>query len=226
VHGMDALLGDLLARIADEPGADRARIVLVGDMIDRGPDSAAVLRRMTALCLKERSNVICLMGNHERMMLDFLADPVLHGPRWLNVGGQETLHSFGVTGRVAGLDAGSRLTGLAAALRAAMPPYLLAWLGSLPLYWQGQGLVVSHAGADPAVRMAEQTEAALLWGHRNSATPRADGLWLAHGHVIVPDIRIENGRIRLDTGAYRTGRLSALWLDRHGARPIVAASAA
>ena len=68
--------------------------------------------------------------------------------------------------------------------------------------------------------MADQNPATLIWGLGRAALPRPDGLWLAHGHVIVPQVRITPGRISLDTGAYRTGRLSALWLDANGPRVL------
>jgi serine/threonine protein phosphatase 1 len=45
---------------------------------------------------------------------------------------------------------------------------------------------------------------------------RSDGLWIVHGHVIAPEVRAEGGRIGTDTGAFATGRLSAVWLDRDG----------
>ena len=232
LHGMADLLDAMLNRIADQPGAASTRILLVGDLIDRGPDSAAVLRRVHDLCRQEPDHVTCLMGNHERMMLDFLANPATHARRWLNAGGMDTLHSFGlpgrtqgrvqgrVQGRAQGHDPASRFAALAAALRAALPPGLHDWLAGLPLYWQTDGLVVVHADADPALPMAKQTEATLLWGHRTTQSPRSDQLWLIHGHRVVPTICPMAGRVAVDTGACHTGTLSALWLDRNGARVI------
>ncbi len=226
LHGMADLLEAMLARIADQPNAATARIVLVGDLIDRGPDSAAVLRRVYDLCLQEPDHVTCLMGNHERMMLDFLAKPATHAGRWLNAGGQETLHSFGIKGRMPGADPASRFTALAGALRAALPPYLVPWMASLPLYWQTQGLAVVHADAHPALDMTAQPATTLLWGTPKPAPARRkDGLWLAHGHVIVPQVHIADGRIAVDTGAWCSGVLSALWLDRDGARVITVGAA-
>lgn len=220
LHGMADLLDAMLNRIADQPGAASTRILLVGDLIDRGPDSAAVLRRVHDLCRQEPDYVTCLMGNHERMLLDFLADPATHARRWLNAGGMDTLHSFGLGGRVQGHDPASRFAALATALRAALPPGLHDWLAGLPLYWQTDGLVVVHADADPALPMTKQTEATLLWGHRAAQSPRSDQQWLIHGHRVVPTICPMAGRVAVDTGACHTGTLSALWLDRNGARVI------
>ena len=219
LHGRADLLAAMLARIEAEPAAATARLIFVGDLIDRGPDSALVLQRIRALTQARPAHVICLMGNHERMLLDFLAAPTSPAKRWLHAGGAETLASFGVPW-ISGMEANARQTALAEALRTALPPGLTDWLEALPLYWQGEGLAVVHADADPALPLDTQLPATLLWGLGRAAAPRPDGLWLAHGHVIVPQVQITPGRISLDTGAYRSGRLSALWLDAEGPRVL------
>lgn len=219
LHGRLDLLEAMLALVAGQPDAEAVRLIFVGDMIDRGPDSAGVLRHLHGLCSRVPERVICLRGNHERMFLDFLADPVGQGPRWLNAGGSETLSSFGLGQRVPGRSAADRFQALAGALREALPPARLAWLSGLPLYWQEDELAVTHAGADPARAIAGQTERALLWGHPDfTRHSRRDGIWVAHGHVILPEPRIHDGRISVDTGAWRSGRLSAAWIDAGGLR--------
>jgi serine/threonine protein phosphatase 1 len=159
------------------------------------------------------------MGNHERMMLDFLARPVTAAPRWLSAGGQETLHSFGIRVGFSGLPPERRYAAQAEALRAALAPDLLNWITNLPLFWQDQGVAVVHAAAKPNQSLASQPEATLLWG-KPPRGPRADGMWLVHGHIIVPQVRIQPGRIAVDTGAWHSGRLSAIWIDRHGPRNL------
>lgn len=206
----------MLARIASQPQAAAARLIFVGDMIDRGPDSAAVLKRLQSLCLADPARHICLMGNHERMMLAFLAAPTGRAKRWLGAGGLATLASFGLNGRMQPGGQSQQLLQLAAALHQALPTGQAAWLRQLPLFWQGEGLAVVHASALPDLPMAAQPEAALLWGHHKPA-PRPDGLWIAHGHVVTAEARIANGAINVDTGAWRSGRLSAVWLDAQGA---------
>jgi serine/threonine protein phosphatase 1 len=225
VHGCDGLLENLLAQLALHEDAARMRVVLVGDLIDRGPDSAAVLARVRTLTHSPMpfASVICLMGNHERMMLDFLADPVRHGPRWLSHGGDATLRSFGLSpdrpfrpkGLASGLQGAATLMDLRDACRAALPRGLVDWLAGLSLWWQEDCLAICHAGADPAQPMDRQSDKTLLWGHpAYRHTRRSDGLWVAHGHKIVPDARADGGRIAVDTGAYQTGRLSAALLGR------------
>lgn len=208
VHGRDDLLRRLLAQI------DRTatRIVFVGDYVDRGPDSAAVLARLQSMCQADPQQIFCLMGNHERMMIDFLDDPGTHGPRWLRSGGTETLASFHID-RVRGRTEADRLGAIAAALRTALPPGQELWLRSLPMIWQEGALAVVHAAADPTISLNAQTELSLLWGHPDfRKTPRTDGIWVVHGHVIVEQPTARQGRIAIDTGAWRTGRLSAVLL--------------
>lgn len=206
VHGRDDLLERLLDRLAQE--APGRRIVLVGDLIDRGENSAGVLRRLMA-----RPDIVCLRGNHEAMALSFLDDPEGKGRSWLHNGGLQTLASFGVGGL--GAQPGSE------ARRAARDRFALAlgdgmagWLRSLPLVHRSGNVVVTHAGADPLVPLEAQAEESLLWGHpRFGRMPRADGLWIAHGHVIQPEPLARAGRIAVDTGAYATGRLTAAIID-------------
>lgn len=224
VHGCAALLGQLLDRIAAEPGADRARLILAGDLVDRGPDSAAVLTRVQALC--ESGQAVALMGNHERMMLDFLDAPARIGPLWLANGGDATLLSLGV-GMPRAPGKAPEMEALATALRAALPPGQEAWLRALPLSWRPEepdsALAVSHAGADPSRSFEDQDDRVLLWGHRDFRRKRrADGLWIVHGHVIAREVLAEDGRIGTDTGAFATGRLSAVWLDRDGMQVLEA----
>lgn len=210
VHGRDDLLGPLLDRMA-QTGAE---LVLAGDYVDRGPDSAAVLARLMPLARAGR--ITCLMGNHERMMLDFLDAPAAEGRRWMMNGGAETLLSYGLSVHAARLD-DDRLGWLAGALRAALPEGTEDWLRALPLLWQSGGLAVAHAGADPRRPLEEQEAAALLWGHPAfRKRPRADGTWVAHGHWIVPESSARQGRIAVDTGAWRSGRLTAARIGPDG----------
>ncbi|WP_043146549.1 metallophosphoesterase, partial [Mameliella alba] len=86
VHGCDHLLDSLLKRL-DKLSHPGALLVMVGDYVDRGEDTARVLRRMTVLSEAAGDLMHCIMGNHEKMLLDMLDDPVANGPRWLRYGG-------------------------------------------------------------------------------------------------------------------------------------------
>ena len=216
IHGRLDLLEAMLARIAAHPNTTEPRIIFVGDLIDRGPDSAGVLARVHARHKADPDRVICLMGNHERMMLDFLQDPPQAGPRWIRNGGSETLASFGLSPWARRQDAHA-LQGLAEDLRTALSTEVLEWLTTLPLIWQEDQLAVTHAGADPKRAMNDQSPARMLWGPRKrEAALRADGIWVVQGHVIVPAPHAQNQRIWIDTGAWRSGQLSAAWIDASG----------
>lgn len=205
IHGCAGLLDGLLARVAIEnPGA---KPVFVGDMIDRGPDSQGVLARIRAL-----DGAVVILGNHEEMMLRFLDEPEDAGPAWLRHGGIQTLESFGITDPAADADTRD-------ALRRAFPPGLEAWLRALPCVWRSGNVMVVHAGADPRRPIADQNPRDLLWGHPGFGRfPRRDGLWVAHGHTIVPKPRQRNGVISVDTGAWQGGGLSAALISAQGVR--------
>ena len=209
IHGCDALLARLLDRIATLVSPE-APIVCVGDYVDRGEDSARVLERLHRVQrARGAACLVCLRGNHDQMVLDFLDDPVGAGPRWVRYGGLQTLASYNVSG----LPANPSDRDWRAArdrLRAALPAEIEAWLRGLPLRWQSGNVFICHAGADPRAPLDAQDEATLLWGHPDfPTTRRKDGMWVVHGHTIVGESRAEDGRLPVDTGAFATGRLTA-----------------
>lgn len=184
----------------------QGQLVCVGDYIDRGPDSAGVLHLLQA-----RPDVICLMGNHEEMMLDFLADPEATGPRWLRFGGRETLASYGV------LEPDQDLLAARDQLRAGLGGTGEDWLAALPSLWQSGNLAVTHAGADPRLPMAQQSTKTLRWGHpKFGKALRRDGIWVLRGHVVRDEAVMLDGTIQIDTGAWHTGRLTMAHINAHG----------
>jgi len=208
LHGRADLLEELVAEIAGRGGTDRT-LVFVGDHVDRGEDSAGVLRLLLALQGGGwPAGVICLKGNHEAMMLGFLDAPEEAGPGWLRHGGAQTLASFGI--RPPDPGSAPALTEARDALQSALPAGTEAWLRALPASHRSGNLLVAHAGANPHAAAEAQTEEDLLWGHPEFLdTPRDDGLWVAHGHTICAQPSAAAGRIAVDTGAYATHRLTA-----------------
>lgn len=193
---------DLLSKFAKSTVP--AQIICLGDLIDRGEQSADVMRTLHGV-----PEVITLMGNHEEMMLNFIDDPKANGERWLRYGGLQTLHSFGVSG-VSQTSAGADLLNARDQLYAAMGPDLLEWVANLPKYWVSGNVAFVHAAADPAVPIEEQENRTLLWGHRDfGRVPRSDGMWVVHGHTIIDTPTIKQGVVSIDTGAYATGKLCA-----------------
>lgn len=209
IHGCIGLLDNLLGRIDGEHP-----IVCVGDYVDRGTHSAQVLRRVCQLESDKPDRFTCLLGNHEKMLLGFLEDPIGNAA-WLRHGGLQTLDSFGVA-RVSEKSPEDELTATRDSLARAMGDELIDWLGARPLLFESGNVAVVHAAADPRVTMKDQNPRSLLWGHSGfQKRPRRDGVWVVHGHTIVDQPIMRNGVISIDTGAYATGRLSAA-LVRNG----------
>lgn len=206
VHGRLDLLQDRIEKL--DPSLP---IVLVGDYIDRGEDSAGVLDYLIA-----RPNLYCLAGNHEQLMLDFIDRPTETMNTWLRNGGLQTLASLGI-GRGPKSRSSQTAVHLRDQLLDALGPDRLRWLRALPHYLCNGNVVIVHAALDPHRCLAEQVSDTMLWGHAEfPKTPRSDGLWVVHGHTIVPQPVAEQGRISIDTGAYATGRLTSATITTNG----------
>ena len=212
VHGCIDPLNRLLDRISNEYDP-RIPLVFLGDLIDRGPHSAAVIELAYTLSQNTARTVVCIMGNHERMLLDFIDDPIGRGLRWLPNGGTEALQSYGLQVSSAGLDVEDALD-LSREFETKIPKEHLAWLRGLPLMWTSGNVACVHAAMDPAKPVTAQDRRVLQWGTRAFfSTPRDDGIWAVHGHTIVRAPTMNGGRIAVDTGAYQTGRLTAAMID-------------
>jgi serine/threonine protein phosphatase 1 len=214
VHGCLTEYREIEARIV--AGGLPATIVLLGDVVDRGPDSRGMLDLLTAPPTEGLTR-LCLLGNHEDMMLAFLASPGANRA-WLDFGGRETLRSYGCS------HDGRDPPALAAALRDSMPAEHRRYLESLPVLALTPGFVLSHAGAAAETPLTAQRKADLVWARHGEVAdllPPADlgDRIVVHGHVPVPLLRQAGWRINLDTGAFATGRLSAARLSP-GAAPV------
>lgn len=195
---------DLLERLVTALPSD-IPILSVGDMVDRGEQSAQVLRYVF-----DHPRMSAIMGNHEAMMLNFLADPETHGRRWLRNGGLQTLASFGIAGATETSD-GETLIRARDSLYQEIGEEIVAWITDLEYTFMSGNVVVAHAGADPNTDLSEQSPDTFIWGHPDfRRTPRHDGIWVVHGHTIVDDPKVADGRISIDTGAYATGVLTAV----------------
>lgn len=213
VHGRADLLAPVLARAA----AHALPVVLVGDYIDHGPDSAGVLRLLHDHA--GRIDLTCLRGNHEDLLLRFLRRPRKMGRTWLRYGGRTTLASYGITDLPADITLAD-LSRARNALRAAMGA-TVTWMQSMPFWWQSGNVAVLHAGADPALPLADQLPKAMAWGHPDfGVVPRRDGVWCVHGHRIVPRLAIRDGVMSIDTGAWKTGKLCAVLIGEGVVRPF------
>jgi serine/threonine protein phosphatase 1 len=213
VHGRLDLLDDALSRIeADIGGRPRARniIVFLGDLIDRGPASAEVVERVRTYRRPDLRTVF-LSGNHEEVLLRLLRGESRFLHDWLSFGGAECVKSYAINpAALKRMDAGQAV----AVLRQKIPDSHQAFLqGFVDTFRIGSYLFV-HAGVRPGVPLSEQTQADLRWIRRPFLDNSDDhGFIVVHGHTIASEIDIRSNRIGIDTGAYRTGILTAMGLE-------------
>lgn len=212
VHGTLELLEHILEQIDHVIGTLELRdpkLVFVGDYIDRGPSSAAVLKRLYELATEFPENVTCILGNHEQMMLDFIEAPEARHARWFRNGAPQTLASFGIE-IPDEIEWAATANAIAMALRTQLGEPIEDWLRSLPTSISSGNLMITHAGTDPGRAIDDQSPRVLLWGHPEFLTrTRTDGQWVAHGHTIMDSAICADGRISVDTGGYASGCLTA-----------------
>jgi serine/threonine protein phosphatase 1 len=212
IHGRLDLLDTLLARIdADLAGhdAEMSLQVFLGDYIDRGQASAQVIERL--IRRGETHPTICLKGNHEACLLEFLENPEVL-TAWSRNGGLTTLLSYGLE-PVLQTDMDTRSI-LSAELAEVMPARHLAFLSGLPLTFTCGDFLFVHAGVRPGIPFARQREEDLLWIRDAFLCHEAAfEKIVVHGHTPVMEPQILANRINIDTGAYATGRLTCLRLE-------------
>lgn len=214
VHGRADLLKRLLEAIVEDAlGLDEAdrRIVLLGDYVDRGPDSRGVIDLLARLKTQTALRVHALLGNHDRMLLDFLADARL-GPLWCQWGGRDTLASYGVWPATGGAQEAD-WEALREAFEARVPASHLAFLKGLEVSLALGDYFFVHAGVRPGVALAAQSTDDLLWIRAPFLDHRgAFEKVVVHGHSAAAKLQASASRIGVDTGAYGTNRLSAVRL--------------
>lgn len=224
IHGylgqLEALERDILADGAAIAG--EKWLVTLGDHIDRGPASAAVLDHiMKPLPVGWRR--IALVGNHDQIMIDYLRDPKAHD-YWLAEGGAETLVSYGVD-----FEALRATPDVDRAIhkefRARVPGTHLELLENLPIALSLPGWLFVHAGIRPGVPLHRQTDDDLIWIRSPFLeTPRRDGLTVVHGHTPGAAPVFIDGRIGIDTHCYLTGTLSAVRVMPDGSTKVMSVS--
>lgn len=223
VHGERGLLESLIDRIrkdAQGPGAaDRIVLVMLGDYVDRGPDSRGVIDLLLTKPL-EGAEHRYLMGNHEQVMTEFLRAPET-ADAWLDYGGLATADSYGV--RLPPPATAPARIEFRDALAAGLPHEHRKFLGELELLVTLGDYAFAHAGIDPRRPLAEHQAEELLWMREPflSWTGRLEKR-VVHGHTIRPAPEVLPNRIGLDTGAYATGVLTAVALTGTIARILQA----
>jgi serine/threonine protein phosphatase 1 len=215
IHGRYDLLTDLLGQVARDyaatAGGRKPLVVFCGDYVDRGPDSARVLEAVVWMRQRRDLEVRLLKGNHEQAMLAFLDDPVL-GWRWLEYGGNAALQSYGVA---LPTEDDADLRRARQDLMRQLPAAHMRLLRNLELVVTAGDYAFVHAGIDPKRALKSQTEEDLLWIRAPflEASHRFEK-HIVHGHTWNDDQpQMTQWRSGIDTGAYRTGVLTALRLD-------------
>jgi serine/threonine protein phosphatase 1 len=205
---MRRLIDDDLARARP----DKAMVVLLGDYIDRGPDSRGVVESLATTPFPLPS--VALLGNHEAMLLSFLDRPS-EGETWWRFGGLETAHSYGV--EVTEFRRTRDFGEVAQQLRSAIPRDHLEFMRSLRLSYALGGYFFCHAGIRPGVALESQRSEDLLWIREGFIDyPKPLGAIVVHGHTPSEQPSIRENAIGIDTGAYITGRLTCLVLHSGG----------
>ncbi|MGT2514694.1 metallophosphoesterase family protein [Sphingomonas panni] len=214
IHGEASLLAQLIGLVESDnrerPVAD-TEIVFLGDLIDRGAQSAEVV--LLLMRLADSARVTVLLGNHEATLID-----IYDGDResacdcFAHFGGAATLASFGFD--ISAIDPADAI-GVVAAVRHGVPHQVIDWLRDRPIFYRVGDYYFVHAGIRPGVPLARQQRADLLWIRDPFLTSmREYEALIVHGHTVEggePTVR--DNRIGIDTGAYSTGRLTALGLE-------------
>jgi serine/threonine protein phosphatase 1 len=217
IHGRLDLLDRVIAAVHRdvEKHGPGALTVTLGDYIDRGPTSRGVLDRLIGNPFE--MPYIALKGNHEALLESFLADPAEIGEYWRNLGGLESLHSYGVP--VGGLMTKGKYEVAAQQLRAAMPAEHMSFLQSLKISHSHGKYFLCHAGVRPGVPLEQQNDEDLLWIRDEFLNSKLDfGKIVVHGHTPHEEPEVLPNRINIDTGAFATGQLTCVVLDESGHR--------
>lgn len=214
IHGRADLLNDLLNLVADDMNdADElvVRLVFLGDYVDRGFHSKEVIERLVEL-KNQTSGLHFLKGNHEQAMAQFLNDASV-GHVWLEYGGLETLHSYGVHCVRSSSDTGA-FEQAREELNEKLPESHRQFLSELEISVEYGDYFFVHAGVRPGVALADQDEEDLLWIRDDFIRSNAKHeKVIVYGHTPSESPVDKAARIGVDTGAYMTGRLTAVALQ-------------
>ncbi len=213
IHGrLDLLEGLLELLAADDAARSPASTlyVFLGDLIDRGPSSAEVVERLRCFA-PERAEAVFLLGNHEEVLLRLLQGETALLPGWLKFGGAECARSYGLDPKRLARQAPETAI---AAIKAAVPQAHVEFLQSFGDTFRFGDYLFVHAGIRPGVDLALQRQTDLRWIRGPFLEDERDhGFVVVHGHTISETVEERRNRVGIDTGAYRTGVLTALGIE-------------
>jgi serine/threonine protein phosphatase 1 len=210
VHGRRDLLSALLAAIRGDAGSRPLRIIFLGDLIDRGPQSRQCLD-LVIRTLAEYPGSRLILGNHEEFLLNFLdagTEREAAARRWFPNGGVATLNSYGFGAR-------DRIDTIAERFVRDYPSHIDA-LRTADWMIESDAYVFVHAGIDPLTPLAGQVPETTRWiRHKfldfRGALPKT----VIHGHTITASSmpELHGNRIAIDTGAVHSGHLTCAVFD-------------
>jgi serine/threonine protein phosphatase 1 len=213
VHGRADLLRDLLQRIeADDARRPPAKtwLVMLGDLVDRGPDSRGVIETFVS-SPPSFARTVQIKGNHEEFFLNILEGDERSVLDWLTYGGYECAESYGVS---KGWTLNATPAGIVERLAAEVPQSHKDFLSSMADSFRFGDYLFVHAGIRPGVPFEQQTGKDLRWIREGFLDDLSDhGVVVVHGHTIVDSVEQRSNRIALDTGAYRSGVLTAIGIE-------------
>lgn len=181
---------DLLMKALDKIGNDPHTLIVTGDMIDRGPDSCAVIETL------KNSNAVVIRGNHENIAIESIRSR-LSLDWWIGNGGGATLKSYGYQNNDPLYPLQGKLD------------EHLDWMDTLPYYHVDKHRIYVHAGLDEDKPLEDQDPQYMTWirtnKYENNGYP---GYHVVHGHMQYADgpILLQN-RTNLDAFAWKTGVL-------------------
>lgn len=206
IHGCDEQLANLHAIIAEDFSrrpVDQAVLLHIGDYVDRGANTAGVLRRLMGGSPVAGMAMVNLLGNHDETMLNALSGDRPAATDWLFAGGRTALESYGVdpdSPRESWPDS--------------VPPEHLKFLRGLTLAHREGGYFFVHAGIRPGVALDRQAREDMLRMRQPFLYSEADfGAVVVHGHTPVKEPVVRHNRIAIDTGAVFGGKMTCVVLE-------------
>lgn len=205
IHGMARVLSALVASLEDDFAAEKPRFIFLGDVIDRGEHSFQAMNTVCSI-IENYPGSAMVLGNHDEYLLRLIDGTLSEDDQraWMMLGGIETLQSYGV-------DHYETDDEVRVALQRTRPQHVALLKNAVPMVLSLRHCLV-HAGIDPNRSLDDQDERDLRY-IRKGFLDHGEMMErvIVHGHSITPSERPEvfKNRIAIDTGSYRTGRISA-----------------
>lgn len=187
IHGQYYAFTKLLEKAKFDPVVDR--LIIGGDMIDRGPDSALVVKEVRELSESYPENVFPILGNHEEMALYYING---QSKMWLNYGGYDAIESFNL---VFSRDMEKIYN-------------YIDWFETLPLVFEDEEYIFAHAGVSELYELEEQPRD-IIWMSKKELyyflkpllLEYTKGKKIVHGHTPYKFVTDDGCRISCDLGA-------------------------